>query len=128
MEENDKDIEKDPKETGEQTPIEKFNDDLKDYLATRYELTLLKTTEKVSVIASAATFGVVLAIIGVLFILVICLAAGFYLSELLGSYGHGFMALSGIFVVIGIILFLGRKKWIMTPIRNYIVKEMFNED
>ena len=115
-------------EKKEPTPIEEFNENLKEYLATRYELTVLKTSQKVSIIASFAMFGVILAILGVLFLLFICLAGGFWLSTLLGSYELGFLTLSGVFLVFGIILYSMRKKYILTPLRNRLIKEMFDED
>lgn len=112
----------------EPTPIEDFNQNLKEYLATRYELTVLKTSQKVSIIASFIMFGSILAILGVLFLLFICLAGGFWLSTLVGSYELGFLILSGIFLLFGIILYAVRKKYILTPLRNRLIKEMFDED
>lgn len=112
----------------EPTPIEDFNQNLKEYLATRYELTVLKTSQKVSIIASFAMFGSLLVILGVLFLLFICLAGGFWLSTLVGSYELGFLILSGIFLLFGIILYTVRKKYILTPLRNRLIKEMFDED
>lgn len=120
--------EKDEQNNKPQTPIEKFNDDLKDYLATRYELTLLKTSQKISIMASVMTFGAIMVLLGILFLLFLFVAAGFYLSELLGSFSLGFLCLSGVFLFFGLILFLGRKKWIFTPIRNGLIKAMFDED
>lgn len=110
------------------TPIEEFNDNLKEYLATRYELTVLKASQKAAVVGAAAAFGAIVGILIVMFLLFIFIAAGFYLSEWLGSYGHGFAALSGIFLIAAVVIYFGRKKFIMTPVRNSLIKAMFDED
>jgi len=123
--EEEKDIEK---KKSPPTPIEEFNSNLKEYLATRYELTVLKASQKAAVVGSAAAFGAIIGILVVMFLLFIFIAAGFYLSDWLGSYGHGFAALSGIFLVAAVIIYFGRKKFIMTPVRNSLIKAMFDED
>ncbi len=115
-------------QTEEPTPIEKFNDDLRDYLATRYELTVLKTSQKAAIVASVGALAALLGVLVVLFILFISLAGGFYLSELVGSYGHGFAILSGIFLVLGLIVYIARRKWVLNPVRDHLIREMFNED
>lgn len=109
-------------------PVEELSDNLKEYLATRYELTVLKTSQKVSIVASVAAFGAIVGLLGLLFLLFILIASGFYLSELLGSYGHGFAALSGVFLIAAVILYIGRKKLIMKPVRDSLIKAMFDED
>jgi len=109
-------------------PVEELSDNLKEYLATRYELTVLKTSQKVSVVTSVAAFGAIVGLLAMLFLLFILIAAGFYLSELFGSYGHGFAALSGVFLVLALIVYLGRKRLIMNPVRNLLIKAMFDED
>jgi len=109
-------------------PVEELSDNLKEYLATRYELTVLKTSQKVSIVASAAAFGAIVGLFILLFLLFILVACGFYLSDWLGSYGHGFAALSGVFLILALIFYLGRKKLIMNPVRNVLIKAMFDED
>lgn len=115
-------------EKEEISPIEEFNQNLKEYLATRYELTVLKTSQKVSIIAALATVGGILALLASLFILFVSFSAGFYLSSLVGSYALGFLILSGVFMLLGVIVFVVRKKWIIVPMKDYLIKEMFNED
>lgn len=115
-------------EKEEVSPIEEFNQNMKEYLATRYELTVLKTSQKVSIIAALATVGGILALLTMLFILFISFSAGFYFSELVGSYALGFLILAGFFLLLGVIVFVVRKKWIIAPMKDYLIKEMFSED
>ena len=109
------------------SPIEDLNDNLKEYLSTRYELMVLKASEKVSVIGSIASVSVILGIFLILFILFISVSAGFFLSEMTGSYGMGFLLLYCIFLLLFFFVYLVRRKWIIEPIKNKLIREMFDE-
>jgi hypothetical protein len=124
----EKDINEENEEKKPLGPVEELSDNMKEYLATRYELTVLKTSQKVSIVASAAAFGALVGLFILFFLLFILIACGFYLSDLFGNYGHGFAALSGVFLLLALIFYIGRKKLIMNPVRNVLIKAMFDED
>lgn len=107
--------------------LEELNNNLKDYLTTRLELLTLKTADKVSLIGSMSSVALLLTLFLFLFLFFGSMAAGFYLSELLGSNSLGFIVLSGIFLLIFIVLFLTRKKMIIKPLRNLIIRAMLDD-
>lgn len=109
------------------SPIEDLNENLKEYLSTRYELMMLKASDKVSVIGSIATVSAILGVFLVLFILFVSVSAGFFLSDLTGSYATGFLLLSSIFLFLFMFGFLVRKKWIINPIRSKLIRAIFDE-
>ena len=109
------------------SPIEDLNENLKEYLSTRYDLMVLKASEKVSVIGSIATVSVILGIFLILFVLFVSVSAGFYLSEMTGSYASGFLLLSTIFLFLFIVVFMVRKKWIIEPIKDKLIRTMFDD-
>lgn len=107
--------------------FEELSESAKDYIKTQVEIIGLKTTDKVSLIASFATLGFALSIVGVLALFFACLAVGFYLGELLGSNSLGFCVLAAIFLLVFFVLLIFRKKIILVPLRNKIIKEMLND-
>jgi hypothetical protein len=109
-------------------PIEDLNDNLKEYLNTRYELMVLKASEKISVIGAAAVASTILVIFATLFILFGSLAAGFFLAAWTGSYGLGFLILAGIYASLFAIVMLIRKTWIIRPLRDKLIQQMFDEN
>lgn len=109
------------------SPIEDLNENLKEYLSTRYDLMVLKASEKVSIIGAIASVSAVLGILVILFILFISVSAGFFLSDLTGSYSTGFLLLSSIFLLIFALIFIVRKRWIINPIKNRLIREMFDD-
>lgn len=110
------------------SPIEDLNDNLKEYLNTRYELMVLKASEKVSIIGAAAAASTIMGIFAILFVLFGSIAAGFFLSTWIGSYGLGFLVLAGIYLFLFILVLFVRKSWIIRPLRNKLIKEMFDEN
>lgn len=109
------------------SPMEDLNENLKEYLGTRYELMVLKASEKVSVVGSIASVSLILGILIILFILFVSISAGFFLSDLTGSYATGFLLLSLIFLFLFFIGFLLRRKWIIEPIKNKLIRAMFDD-
>ena len=105
------------------TNVEELFYKLKDYADTRMDLFKLKAISKVSGILSSIISAVVLVLI--LFMVLICITVG--LSLLIGSaLGHiwlGFLIMAGIFIIIGLIMFMSRSKLLKTPISNKFIKD-----
>lgn len=108
--------------------IDQLQESLKKYINTRYELAALKAAEKVSVVGASAVSGLLIGVMLLLFLLFISVAAGFYLGALLGSTSLGFLVLAGFYLLVGLVLLAGKKKLIIGPVRDKIIKEMFDED
>jgi hypothetical protein len=104
-----------------------LNDNLKAYLSTRYDLAVLKTTEKVSVLGSKSGLVIILGVFALLFVLFGSVAAGFLLSDWLGSYAKGFLVVAGSYFVVFIVVVLFRKALILNPIRNRIIRSILED-
>ena len=111
----------------ENTPLEDIGDKIKEYANTRYELIRLKAAEKVANIGSSIGMALVIALFLVFFLMFISVAGGIYLSILLESYIYGFLALGGIYLVLLLIFYIGRRSLIVNPLRNILIREMFEE-
>jgi hypothetical protein len=111
----------------ENTPLEDIGDKLKTYVDTRFELVTLKGAEKISNIGSSIGMALSVGLLFVFFLLFISIAGGFYLSMLLESYTYGFLVLSGIYLLVMIIVYLGRDSMLINPIRNILIREMFED-
>jgi hypothetical protein len=109
----------------EHEKLEELVENLKSYFSNNYKLIKLETAERTSVVGSDLLSGVVICVIALLFVLFISLAAGFYLSKLLGDNISGFLIISGFYFVLTIIFYLGRKKLLQGPLREKIVRKIF---
>ena len=98
---------------------------LKDYIATRMELTRLSVMERVVIIvANLVTDGFVV-IMGLLAFLFGSLTLGFFLSEQLDSYSAGFGILTLIYLALAILMVFTKDKFMEKSLHSFMVKRMF---
>lgn len=109
----------------EQNKIEETVDNVKDYLSTRYELTILKGADKISHIGSNVLSFIPLFFLTALTIVLLSFALALYLNITMDSAYAGFLVVGAIYFGILLILFAIRKNSIARPLRNKIIHELF---
>ncbi|MBP3943405.1 hypothetical protein J5U18_07495 [Sphingobacteriaceae bacterium WQ 2009] len=82
----------------------------KEYIDSQLKLIRLKTIERSSRLAGSLIVDATKLIFVLFIIFFLCLALGFYLGEVLGSYSLGFLATAGIFLVIIIVISIFEEK------------------
>lgn len=112
----------------ENIKTEELTTSLKRYVNTSFELIKLEATERSSVIGAGLVSGLLVALAGLLFVLFISLGLSFYLSYLLDSSYAGFMIIAGFYLLLAIILIIGRKKLVEKPIRDKIIRKIFSDN
>ena len=112
----------------EQNNFDRLFADTKDYLETRLELAKLQAVEKTSEIASTATAGALLLLLFTIVFLFGSIALAFYISEWTGKYSTGFLSVAGIYVFIGLLIYLTRDSLIKIPVTNLMIKKMLKDD
>jgi len=108
--------------------VEKLTDNLKEYANTRYEIVSLQVTQKAANIGSQSIAIILIAIFGSMFLLFINIAAAYYISAMMNNNFIGFFIVSGVYFLLTMILILFRKKAIVLPLRNRIIKQILNND
>ena len=108
------------------TSIESLWDRVRDYIETRTELLKLKAIDKAAGIVSGMVTKIILVIIFFIFISLVNLGIAIWLGTLLGELYYGFFALAGFYAITGLVLYLGRKKWIKDPISNSMIKNLMD--
>jgi len=112
----------------EQTKIEETVDSIKDYINTRYELAILKASDKFAHIASNTLSFIPVIFITVLTILMLSFGLAFYINHALNSNFYGFFIVGGAYLIIGLIFISVRKRSVAKPLRNRIIKELFKNN
>lgn len=108
--------------------IEELTDSLKSYVTTNFELIKYQAIERATVIVADLVTNILVGLLLLFFLFFISLWASFYISALLGDNYSGIAIVAGFYLLIGLILFLVRKKMIIKPFRNVIVRNIFQED
>src|SRR6478672_10719502 len=92
--------------------LEALTDSLKEYADTNYELIKLEVIDHSSSILSGIVTALVITVILVLFAFFGSMYLAFYLSDLLGINYIGFAIVGGFYLLLAIIVYLGKKIFI----------------
>ena len=98
-----------------------------EYVSTYIELTKAKVTQGASNAASAITVLLGALFIGLFFFLFVFLGLAWWIGAALESPAAGYFIVAGIFLLIVIILFALRKKYIAPLIRNAIIRIVYEQ-
>jgi len=94
----------------EQSKIEETVDSIKDYINTRYELAVLKASDKLAHIASNSLSFIPIIFLTVLTVLMLSFGLAFYINHALNSEFNGFFIVGGAYLLIVLIFSSVRKK------------------
>lgn len=108
--------------------IDELTDGLKRYASTNFKLIKLEAAGHSSALAAGFVSTLLIGILVIFFLSFISLAAGLYLSSLIGSSYSGFLIVAGFYFLLSCILLIGRKKLLVHPIRNKIIQKVFSEN
>lgn len=99
-------------------------EDAKEYARTSVELAKMKGAEKTS---TAISNTVVYAVLGILTLFILTFGSitlGFALAGALDNIVWGFLIVTGIYVVLAAIVWLGKDRLIKLPILNKVIEKM----
>lgn len=107
--------------------IEEIFSDAKVYLEKRIEYLRLRMVGKVSQIFADIVTNVTVIIFFVMAFILGSVTLAFFLSDLLGSYTRGFGSVTLIYLLLALIVFLTKDKYIEKGIVNFTIRKYFNK-
>ena len=112
----------------DQGKIEELTESLKGYLTTNIELIKHQAIERITVIVADLVSNVLVGLLLLFFLFFISLWACFYLSALFGNNYTGIAIVAGFYLLMGLIIYMVRKKLVIKPLRNKIIRNIFQKD
>ena len=97
-----------------------------DYLETRIELLKLQAVNKSSYVTSSMASRFVIALIISLIVLILNMGVSMWIGDMLGKMYYGFFLVSGFYILLAILLYYFRGKWIKMPLYDMLIKKMLN--
>jgi len=107
--------------------IEDLVDDAKGFLEARVEYTRLYLVEKVSKIFADLVTSTAVIVCFILAFLFGSVTLALYLSDVLGSYAGGFGCVSLFYVLLAVIVYLTKDKYIEKAIINVAIRKYFDK-
>ena len=74
------------------------------------------TYEQIVIVISGLTILSTLFFLFGLFLVFLTFGIAFYIGNLLGNYAWGFLILAGFYMLLGILIYIKRKQWIVNPV------------
>lgn len=102
-------------------------DKAEQYSRTSLELFKLNAIDKSSDVISSLAVVISLTFIAAVFTLFINIGLALLIGKAIGNYANGFFIVSGIYVFIGLILYIFRKDLIKNPIDNIVLGKLMRE-
>lgn len=109
----------------ENNSIENLIEHAENYLKTKQELSKLIALEKGSTIAAKAISIIIVFSFLLFFFVFASIALGWFVAELTGRTSLGFLIVAGLYLLIALLLYANRKKWLETPFINSFIKSYF---
>ena len=107
--------------------IEDLYEDAKSYLDTRVEYTRLYLVEKISKIFADLVTNAAVIICFILAFLFGTFTLALFLSDVLGSYARGFGCVAVIYILLALIVYYTKEKYIEKAIINFTIRNYFNK-
>ncbi|MEQ7798226.1 phage holin family protein [Pedobacter sp. ASV1-7] len=107
--------------------IEDLIKDAKDYIEIRTEYTRLYLVEKVSKIFADVVTNTLVIVCFVLAFLFGTFTLALFLSDVLGSFTRGFGCVALIYLVLAIVVYYTKEKYIEKAIVNFTIRNYFNK-
>jgi hypothetical protein len=113
----------------EKSKLEKMFGNMKEYAETRFDIVVLNAQEKATNVIASVVSSAILGLLGIFILLFLSIGGAWALGEYLHSPSIGFFAVAGFYLLVALILYANREKWIRTPVINSILKKItFHEN
>lgn len=95
-----------------------------EYVETRINLLKLKIVDKSSDLASSVLSFLPLILLFVLIFILLNIGIALLIGDLIGKSYAGFLVLTGLYIIAGLVLYNGRTKWIKVPFANLLIRKL----
>lgn len=107
--------------------IEDLYEDAKIYIDTRVEYTRLYLVEKISKVFADVVTNATVILCFILAFLFGTVTLALFLSDILGSYARGFGCVAVIYLILALIVYFTKEKYIEKAIINFTIRNYFNK-
>lgn len=104
--------------------IDMLYEKAKKYAGTSAELFALNTVDKTADVLSSLTSVVLLVIVVAMFTLFVSVGLSLFIGSLLNEYYLGFFIVSGFYLVLGLVLYAFKDKFIKMPVASLIIAQL----
>jgi hypothetical protein len=106
------------------TDIDILLSDAGDFIETRTTLWKYKSIESLADVSGELVSGLGLIVIASFIIIIFSIGFALLLGDWVGKIYYGFFIMGGFYVLLGLIIFAGRRKWLKEPFSNMLIRKI----
>ena len=106
------------------TDIDILLTDAGDFIETRTTLWKYKTIESLADVSGELVSGLGLIVIASFVIILFSIGFSLLIGEWLGKSYYGFFIMGGLYAILGLIIFAGRRRWLKNPFSNMLIRKI----
>jgi len=106
------------------TDIDILLSDAGDFIETRTTLWKYKTIESLADVSGELVSGLGMIVIVSFVIIIFSIGFALLIGEWLGKSYYGFFVMGGLYAIIALIVFAGRRKWLKDPFGNMLIRKI----
>jgi hypothetical protein len=108
----------------EPTDIDMLLSDAGDFIETRTTLWKYKSIESLADVSGELVSGLGLIVIASFVIITFSIGFALLIGDWLGKSYYGFFVMGGIYTLVGLIIFAGRRRWLKDPFGNMLIRKI----
>jgi hypothetical protein len=112
----------------QKTSLEVLVERIEAYAKTSLKLLRLKATDKVAELVSDMASGLTMAVLLILVFVNLNIGIALFLGDLFGKMYLGFLAVSGLYACLGLLVYFFRSPLIKKPINNLLINNLLKND
>jgi hypothetical protein len=106
------------------TDIDILLSDAGDFIETRTTLWKFKTIESLADVSGELVSGLGLIVIASFIIIMFSIGLALLIGDWTGKGYYGFFIMGGFYVLLGLIIFAGRRRWLKEPFSNMLIRKI----
>lgn len=95
-----------------------------DYLENKVELIKLQAIDKSTDVVSGFSSKLILSTLIIFFLTLLNIGAALWIGDELGKTYYGFFVMAGFYLLVGLVFYAFRDKWLKEPLSNYMIKNI----
>jgi len=105
-----------------------LSENIREYIETRIDLIKLETADSGASAVSSMMSWLIIVLVGFLVILMVTIGAAIGLGYLVENFAVGFFIVTGFYLLVGLLLYYNRTKWLRKPFINIIIKNIYDDE
>lgn len=105
-----------------------ITDQIKEYFETRIRLMKYKAIDQATGISASVIAYAIVAVIGLIAVFFLSITLALLLGVIIGSYWIGFACVTLLYIIVAVLVFVLKAKYIETPLIAFFISKLFKNN